>query len=1162
MLKAVGRLLALLTVPLLTTLWAKNVFIFPYTPSSSNVAVYNGDPLSSSPISTWAVGPYLSFVTSNTAGTKYYFGTSSSAPQARVYVVDGATGSALKQLNFTGTMTYMKLAPDGQRLIVWAGGLHVIDTNADVEITPAIPDIGPAIQDGVSITPDGTRVLVLVSLGNSGGRLYAVDLGTNTLISTSVSIPADVKAVTVAPSGLAYVSAFGGVYEINPQTLTILNTITTGTGTPAAVAFTPDGKLGIASNLTAQNGTSLYVFDLATKSVKATGTSMQFFDTIIPVGNTRAIGFTSGNQSIFDIPLTAPNSMSVPNWGAINFNGTVRGITASDEVPPKYVYALMLGVMYRLDVTAGIVSGQTSVAIQQAYHLETAGPASLNSVAALLAYNDTQTLTLGGTPFNLVARALDSAGRPVGGATVTFTTGNASVGVNSPNAVTNADGYAQTAVTVPAASGTYTVTGQAGSASRTFTISVGTNTGGGGGGGGTVSAGLSILSGQGQIVPQFNGTYLDGYEHLVVQLLDASGNPIPSAALTWTVRSGAGNIALTSTVTDTNGTSTNDFSAGYVSEAGSISQVAVDVSDGNGHTVTYNLTVIGNTPGTNQLAGVLADIITPADRIFTGGAGATQDGGLKLRIYTSWGAPLQNVALKIASPGDPAQQPTASCQGGYALSDVNGYATCNVVYGPKIGDAQVAVKFGGTYTYSGFNLHVNVGPPTQIVPITPASLSGNPGQNLGFNALGIEVRDAGGNKIPDVPLTWTVVTPGTVTLTNAFTRTNASGQGYATPTLGSIPGAATVKVTAGSGDNVVTFSFTLTVNVQLGGLLYVSGNNQSALVGTTFLQPLIVKVTNVANQPLQNITVNWAITSGVGSLNTPGTTMTDINGNASVNVTAGSNQGPIVVTASAGSLAAVNFTLTAIPPGPVFTAQQVVNYASKQPGVTPGGIAMITGNNLAIGITGSVVANNGFPGRWPLTLNGVMVKFGSYQAPIYAVSNVNNVQSVVVQVPFELPVGTTTVTITLSGGTGSASGVQVKSVQPGLFETVDPTSGAHFATLARPDGSLVTTDNPAIHGEILRMFVTGIGQTSPVTGTNEVGIPDQSVIVDLIAGVAGGGAIVTQTEYATGAIGVYIISFQLPPETKPSLNVPVSLAAQKPDGSYEYSNTSVIASVI
>lgn len=1165
MLKAVGRFVALFTVPLLTTIWAKNVVIFPYTPSSSTITVYNGDPLSSSPVSTWTVGPYLKFVASNAAGTKYYFGTSERAPQSAVYVVDATNGTTLKQLNFTGIMTYMKLAPDGSRLIVWSGGLHVIDTNGDVAVTPAIGDVGVPVDNGIAFTPDGSRLLVLASLGSAGGKLSAFDLVANALVSTALAIPAAVNAVTVAPTGLAYVSATGGVYEINPQTMAILNTIDTGSGTATTISYTPDGKLGAASALAAQSGPSLFVFDLGTKSVKATSTSAPYFDSLIPVDNTRAIGFSSGNSTIYDIPLNSPNAAVVPTWGGVNYNGTVRGVAASDEVPPRYVYVLTLGTLYRADVKALAVSGQATVNIPQAYRLQTVGGVSTNQAASLLAYNNNQSLTTGSAAMNLIARALDIAGRPVKGATVTFTTANAAVVLATPNVITNADGFAQTAVTVPATAGVYTITGQSGPASQPYTINVGTSTGGGGGntgGGGSTAAGLTILSGQGQVFRgTLDNTYLAGFEPLVVQLLDSAGNPIPNANLSWTSSSPSGSVVVTSTVTDVNGQSENNFSAGFVTDPTSIVPVSVVVSDGNGHTVTFLLTVLGNPPGNSQsLPGVNGNILIPVTHNFTGGAGTIQEGALKMQISTNWGAPLQNIVLKLVSPGDPKATPSASCKGGYALSDANGYATCDVVFGSVLGNTPVSVKFGGGFTFTDFNLSVVPGPPAKIVAVTPAAQSGNPGQALGNNALGIQVQDAGGNPLPGVPLAWSVVPSGAVALTNAFASTNASGQGYATPTLGSIPGAAQVKVIAGSGDNAASFTFTLTVNVQLGGLAYVSGNGQKALVGATFAQPLVVKVTDASGKPVPNVTVNWAITSGVGSMNTSGPTTTAPDGTASVNVTTGSTAGPIVVTASTGSLTPVSFTLNAIPPGPVFAAQDIVNYASGQPGVTPGGIAKITGSNLAVGINGLVVANNGFPGPWPYTLNGVSVRFGEKQAPVYAVSNVNNVQSIIVQVPFELPVGVTTVTISLSGGTGSVDGVQVMPVQPGLFVTTD-SSGTSYAVLARSDGSLVTNDNPAHPGEILRMYVTGLGQTLPVTGTNEVGVPGQSVITGLIAGVAAGGTIVTNTEYATGTIGVYIISFQLPPETKPGNNVPVSIAAERPDGSYAFSNTPVIAAV-
>ena len=91
-----------------------------------------------------------------------------------------------------------------------------------------------------------------------------------------------------------------------------------------------------------------------------------------------------------------------------------------------------------------------------------------------------------------------------------------------------------------------------------------------------------------------------------------------------------------------------------------------------------------------------------------------------------------------------------------------------------------------------------------------------------------------------------------------------------------------------------------------------SGNNQSAAVNTNYASPLMAIVKDAVGDPVPNITVTWATN---GPANSPGgtlsaaTSITDANGLASVNVTANSEAGPFLVTASAVG-APAQFTLT------------------------------------------------------------------------------------------------------------------------------------------------------------------------------------------------------------------------------------------------------------
>ena len=68
------------------------------------------------------------------------------------------------------------------------------------------------------------------------------------------------------------------------------------------------------------------------------------------------------------------------------------------------------------------------------------------------------------------------------------------------------------------------------------------------------------------------------------------------------------------------------------------------------------------------------------------------------------------------------------------------------------------------------------------------------------------------------------------------------------------------------------------------------------------------------------------------------------------------------------------------------------------------------------------------------------------------------------------------ITVNVGGGTATVN-MPVQAATPGIFETV-MTDGTRRAVAIRPDGSFVSLQNPARRGEIIRVFVTGMGPTS------------------------------------------------------------------------------------
>ena len=100
-------------------------------------------------------------------------------------------------------------------------------------------------------------------------------------------------------------------------------------------------------------------------------------------------------------------------------------------------------------------------------------------------------------------------------------------------------------------------------------------------------------------------------------------------------------------------------------------------------------------------------------------------------------------------------------------------------------------------------------------------------------------------------------------------------------------------------------------------LTIASGNDQSGQTGTTLPVPLKVSVTSSGGAGIADVSVDWAVTSGDGTLSAA-TTFTDADGNTSVNWTLGSSAGTQSVAANVTPLATASFSATAVaPPQPV-----------------------------------------------------------------------------------------------------------------------------------------------------------------------------------------------------------------------------------------------------
>jgi uncharacterized protein (TIGR03437 family) len=515
------------------------------------------------------------------------------------------------------------------------------------------------------------------------------------------------------------------------------------------------------------------------------------------------------------------------------------------------------------------------------------------------------------------------------------------------------------------------------------------------------------------------------------------------------------------------------------------------------------------------------------------------------------------VGLDISSTNtDATAGPVIACNGVTALGDETGTISCDLVATGKVGSTTFTVVVGGLNSYSGFTATVTAG-----AAIAPVIVSGNnqaakAGAELAL-PLVAKITDAAGNVLVGTTVTWEVVTANSATLTSTTSTSSSAGLVSTKVKLGTLVGGYTIKVTA----NGKSTTFNFTVQSVASALAKLSGDGQSAVLSTAFSLPLVVQATASTGAAAAGVPVTWALVSGSATLSsTTSTTASD--GKASITVTAGATAGPVTVSATVSGLPApVTFTLTVALPGPVLTASSFRSYTSGADGLTPGGLVTITGDNLTSSIAGTTYGSS-MLGQWPLSLGNVSVELVangiSYWAPIYSIGNNSGVQTVVIQVPFEVPSGTVTAKVTNTGSiTTTVTGVPVKAYMPGILE--ETVSNRTAAIISHSNGSRVTASNPAKFGEQVRMYLTGLGQTSPTASTNAYGVSGQTVLANVIVGLDNRGYSVTSATMVQSSIGIYEVIFTVPSDVTTGSDRPIVILLQDSLGGSYYSNPSVIA---
>ncbi len=201
--------------------------------------------------------------------------------------------------------------------------------------------------------------------------------------------------------------------------------------------------------------------------------------------------------------------------------------------------------------------------------------------------------------------------------------------------------------------------------------------------------------------------------------------------------------------------------------------------------------------------------------------------------------------------------------------------------------------------------------------------------------------------------------------------------------------------------------------------------------------------------------------------------------------------------------------------------------------LTPGSIFSLFGSNLATGTGGAASL------PLPRTLLDAQVKIGGLDAPLFFVSS----GQINAQVPWELAGrSTASIAVSVKGAFSGTETVTLSAQQPGIFSTAS--SGAGQGAILDAQFRLVGSSNPARAGDVIQIFATGLGPTTPtvVTGEAAPSSPLANVNAPVQCRIGNASAEVLFAGLAPGFVGLYQVNARIPTGTAAGGAVPVVIS--------------------
>ena len=203
--------------------------------------------------------------------------------------------------------------------------------------------------------------------------------------------------------------------------------------------------------------------------------------------------------------------------------------------------------------------------------------------------------------------------------------------------------------------------------------------------------------------------------------------------------------------------------------------------------------------------------------------------------------------------------------------------------------------------------------------------------------------------------------------------------------------------------------------------------------------------------------------------------------------------------------------------------------------VAPGSAISIFGANLADDVKENLAAT------MPQALDGVTVAIGGRLLPLYFVSP----GQINAQLPADLPLGKASLVVTTPEQTQVTTTFTIAQDAPGLFALT--LNDKAFVLAFHQDGKLVTEAAPAQAGELLTVFGTGFGPTTP-SRPEGLAVPKTPsfTVTDPVSVQVGTASYASQSAYAMpGAVGIDVVQFLLGSDAPSGGDFPLTVTINK-----------------